>query len=163
MQLNYEFIYRILKDCALGTLVSHTLTQAARRKTFSAPSAIASVPLVDIAGELVPPFAGWAGCASSPHLAANALQRCWRLSSFLCKAAKRPQPPLTWLCLLSKAQDANGTNCVNGDVSGGTILAWDTSGFGDWAGFWNPLLGTAQVQAGLRNWHLALVTCRPQH
>eukprot|EP00439_Symbiodinium_sp_Y106_P086055 s14_g31.t1 len=36
--------------------------------------------------------------------------------------------------------DADGTNCLNGDVSGGTILAWDTSGFGDWQGFWNPLL-----------------------
>ncbi|CAE7892514.1 AZG1, partial [Symbiodinium sp. KB8] len=36
--------------------------------------------------------------------------------------------------------DENGANCVNGDVSGGTILAWDTSGFGDWQGFWNPLL-----------------------
>mmetsp|Transcript_15640 Transcript_15640/g.36908 ORF Transcript_15640/g.36908 Transcript_15640/m.36908 type:complete len:739 (-) Transcript_15640:318-2534(-) len=36
--------------------------------------------------------------------------------------------------------DADGNNCVNGDVSGGTILAWDTSGFGDWQGFWNPLL-----------------------
>ncbi|CAE7705192.1 AZG1, partial [Symbiodinium microadriaticum] len=34
--------------------------------------------------------------------------------------------------------DENGANCVNGDVSGGTILAWDTSGFGDWQGFWNP-------------------------
>ncbi|CAE7944230.1 AZG1, partial [Symbiodinium sp. KB8] len=35
--------------------------------------------------------------------------------------------------------DANG-DCFAGDVSGGTILAWDTSGFSDWQGFWNPLL-----------------------
>ncbi|CAE7344030.1 AZG1 [Symbiodinium sp. CCMP2456] len=67
-------------------------------KTFSAPSAIASVPLIDMAGDLVAPFDGWYGC------------------------------------------DANGQNCVAGDVSGGTILAWDTSGFSDWQGFWNPLL-----------------------
>ncbi|CAE7232642.1 AZG1 [Symbiodinium natans] len=67
-------------------------------KTYGAPNAFASVPLIATAGPLVPPFSGWAGC------------------------------------------DANGTNCVSGDVSGGTILAWDTDGFGDWAGFWNPLL-----------------------
>ncbi|CAE7934611.1 unnamed protein product [Symbiodinium necroappetens] len=67
-------------------------------KTFNPPNAFASVPLVETAGPLVAPFAGWGGC------------------------------------------DADGNNCVNGDVSGGTILAWDTSGFGDWQGFWNPLL-----------------------
>ncbi|CAE7477882.1 unnamed protein product [Symbiodinium natans] len=66
-------------------------------KTFSAPSAFASLPLIDVAGPLVAPFSGWAGC------------------------------------------DADG-NCESGDVSGGTILAWDFSGFGDWQGFWNPLL-----------------------
>ena len=66
-------------------------------KTFSAPSAIASVPLIEMAGDLVAPFDGWYGC------------------------------------------DANG-DCFAGDVSGGTILAWDTSGFSDWQGFWNPLL-----------------------
>ena len=68
-------------------------------KTFSAPSAFASVPLVEMAGNLVPPFSGWDGC------------------------------------------DTNGTNCKNGDVSGGTILAWEVpEDFFDWNGFWNPLL-----------------------
>ena len=50
--------------------------------------------------------------------------------------------PLPWAAQRTPpTQDADGNNCVNGDVSGGTILAWDTSGFGDWQGFWNPLLG----------------------
>eukprot|EP00439_Symbiodinium_sp_Y106_P008975 s11845_g1.t1 len=31
-------------------------------KTFSAPSAIASVPLIEMAGDLVAPFDGWYGC-----------------------------------------------------------------------------------------------------
>ena len=35
--------------------------------------------------------------------------------------------------------DAN-SDCFAGDMSGGTILAWETSGFSDWQGFWNPLL-----------------------
>mmetsp|Transcript_22852 Transcript_22852/g.40245 ORF Transcript_22852/g.40245 Transcript_22852/m.40245 type:complete len:714 (+) Transcript_22852:46-2187(+) len=67
-------------------------------KTFSAPNAFASLPKIELAGDLVAPFGGWPGC------------------------------------------DADG-NCVNGDVSGGTIMAWEFEDvFTDWNGFWNPLL-----------------------
>ena len=105
------------------------------RKTFSAPSAFASLPLIDVAGPLVAPFSGWEGCDSGLDEYGGALlgdlgQSRQRHSHGRHRSASEA------------AEDADGNNCKNGDVSGGTILAWDVQdAFSDWQGFWNPLLG----------------------